>query len=633
MKRFLLSIFIFSGLFLQAQKTKKKTKTKTKTHAQTKTKTKPANTIFDGSIINIETFGAKADGVTDNTHAWELAKAAVPASGGTVIFGKGKYFFSKGLKVYRSNIRIKGAGKEATIILSGSNGLEMAPYRYGGWDLRTENLCPYIDSMAANQSWVSLKVATDADKFHAGQIIFINAGGSYYDQSYGEFNIIDKIAGSRLYLKYNLSRDYSSRKSSWRGELMQDFSPPAAGETAVVVIKNPPPSDVKQFSIGNDMYVIVNGSGNNITVRNPGKGNSSDIIPAGTKVYKLRAVINPASVANNIEVSDLTISGLRKSVVVSNSVKTRFDRVNFLWAPDPLHPGGIWLDGDDGRDFTMVNCEVHCVYPNTSQFARSFIGVNISQCKFFQASIDFSEFNAQCTVDHSEINIEVDNNGKFVPNGVTIGATTSNINIVNNNINITGTEKIKINGIGIQPDIQMFAGISRTAILVKDNIIKLNKGNAWINLDPSEGIITVEGNTLTGSGYSVFGGSSGSLRSTKNSRVYIRNNKFMGTTDGVFTRGNMDNIDVQNNTFQSLGEYQSNGTIIGQGNIIMNGDTRNEVNRLVFKNNTFIGWKYYRNSFNFNRKFNDSVNISNNRFINNKGNFRTDKNFTITITK
>jgi hypothetical protein len=62
--------------------------------------------------INVRDWGAKGDGVTDDTAAINAAYAAVPASGAVVVFPQGVYLTSAPIVVSRNNTITEGCGSE-----------------------------------------------------------------------------------------------------------------------------------------------------------------------------------------------------------------------------------------------------------------------------------------------------------------------------------------------------------------------------------------------------------------------------------------------------------------------------------------------------------------------------------------
>lgn len=76
---------------------------------------------WKGIELNVKNYGAKGDGLTDDTHAIHQALAAAKKSeGSTVYFPEGIYLINKMLNV-SDNTRWKGEGRDRTFITCGSN--------------------------------------------------------------------------------------------------------------------------------------------------------------------------------------------------------------------------------------------------------------------------------------------------------------------------------------------------------------------------------------------------------------------------------------------------------------------------------------------------------------------------------
>src|SRR5208283_2467007 len=74
------------------------------------------------SKINVRDYGARGNGLSDDTAAIRAAIAAVPASGGTVYLPCGTYLISSGLTITTSHTTITSEGTCATLKMTGSNG-------------------------------------------------------------------------------------------------------------------------------------------------------------------------------------------------------------------------------------------------------------------------------------------------------------------------------------------------------------------------------------------------------------------------------------------------------------------------------------------------------------------------------
>ena len=601
--------------------------------------------------LNIKDFGAKADGISNDIPAFEAAKQALQKQGGGILyFPTGKYMSDKnGWQVNASNITLQGDGIDKTCLLTpdrtNAPGIQLAPYRNAGWNNAPEQQYTYEDEGKAGDLVVKVKAGQSMDAFKPGTIFYLTAGANYYDQSYGEFNIVERVEGYKIYLKYPLCKDYSTEKSAWSGSLATDFTPPSIGGIAKAFLVKGPISKRYPYniSISNELYTVLGMQGNEYDLKNIGKGNRASVLPARTKVYIGRSIRITPSTAYNITVKNMTIEGHRKAVVLSNSVESRFANVKFIWN-EGTDMKGIWLDGDDGRDCIIQDCIAQSDSIVPSQFARSFSDIKILHSIFLQASIDFTEFNANCEVANCSFTIKSASRNSRYPNSpaITTGASTFNTYVHDNTIAVYN----RSSAISSQPDIQGYAKNSLHNTVIEHNTIQAIQCGSAINVIAA-GNTKIEDNTITGSVSYVFGGTGAALMADStmpenerkelmsNSVCSITNNNFKGSTDGFFTR-EPNNVIIEGNIIEQTNEYTKGGNAKAEqmGNIISarNANKGAFFFKFILRNNTFIGWNYTANSINFTKPITKDVDISNNRFLNNTGTFKKEKSFTISIT-
>jgi hypothetical protein len=82
--------------------------------------------------VNVRDYGAKGDGLSDDTAAIRASLAAVPASGGSVYLPCGTYLISSGLSITTSHTTITSEGTCATLKMTGSNGFVVLTVRGKG---------------------------------------------------------------------------------------------------------------------------------------------------------------------------------------------------------------------------------------------------------------------------------------------------------------------------------------------------------------------------------------------------------------------------------------------------------------------------------------------------------------------
>ncbi len=108
------------------------------------------NTVIGGTyFIDVKTYGAKGDGVTDDTTAITNAINACPASGCTVLFPPGSYYTASGITTSKPNLVLRGTGRP-------------------GWG----GLNPGTSELITNQAVVVLTFGTGAGSTIAGPGIY-----------------------------------------------------------------------------------------------------------------------------------------------------------------------------------------------------------------------------------------------------------------------------------------------------------------------------------------------------------------------------------------------------------------------------------------------------------------------------
>ena len=565
--------------------------------------------------------------ITDSMHnfmpAFKKATAYLNTkSGGTIVFNAGTFLADPYFTIDANNIIVKGAGRDKTFIKvpdKAAAGLMInSNYRDAGWLANANDLITYKDnSVKAGNNYIELKIAEDRKNLLPGTVIFVNGGANYFDQHYGEFNIVDHCTtNGRVYLKYKLSRGYEQHVSSWAAIVSTDFKPPADGSSATISFNGTQPRGGTAISIGNDLYQVVSSTASTAVVINvKNKGNGKNIIPAGTPIFKYRAIVLTPSVVRNIVVQDMTVTGRRKAITVSNTFKTYFKNMRFNWLPQPLTPGGVWLDGDDGRDFTMIDCEISCPFLFTAQFARSFADIYISNTHFIQSGIQFSEYNINANVTHCVFDLTYNSLPGEINNSVILlGNTCNAINFNNNIVHANNISNLFNSG-----EIQGTKAIVTSIININNNTFICNNVGRLLSGSYS-GNVRIQNNIINGSVSFLFG-----VHST-NADCLIRNNSFTGHIDGFASAAA--NVRYINNTIKRLGPTSHSNEYNAWGNVLYThykADTT--VQQFVFNNNNFTNWNLLRNSFSHYWSLNKNVEIKNNHFYN------SEKDTVVTLTK
>jgi hypothetical protein len=577
--------------------------------------TRDSNIVFvrkmdDARTVKIEWFNVR-DSIHNFMPAFKKAAAYLTSrGGGTIIFPAGVFYADPYFAIDANNISVKGAGKNKTFIKVSANagaGLMVnSNYRDAGWLLNPQDMITYKEnSVQSGSNYIDLKIASDISKLKPGTIIFINAGANYFDQHYGEFNMVDHCTASgRLYLKYNLSRSYTQAVSSWTAALTQDFTPPAEGGTAAMYFNGTQPGGGIAISIGNDLYKVISSTPTSAVVMNvPDKGNASAIMPAGTHIFRYRAIALTPAVVYNTSVQNMTITGRRKALIVSNTFKTYFKNCVFNWQPQPLSPGGVWIDGDDGRDFTMTDCEINCAYLFSSQFARSFADIYIYNTTFNQAGLQFTEFNINANVSNCTFHLSYNNAPGESENQpvIILGNTCNAINFNNNTIYASNIRNVFNSG-----EIQGSKAVISSIVNINNNTIYCN--NVGILFSGSySGPVYVQNNKVGGSVNYLF-----NVRS-RTVMAVIKNNVFNGYIDGFGSAAG--NIQYVHNTITRKGPAHAPVEYNAWGNVLYTHFTKDTtIQNFICKDNIFYNWNLLHNSFSHYWPLSKQVEISNNKF-------------------
>lgn len=572
--------------------------------------------LNDAHVISISWYG-----INDSTHnfmpAFKKATKYLNAiGGGTILFEAGTYLAEPFFTVDANNIMVRGAGMNATFIKvpdNAASGLMVnSNYRDAGWLLNAEDMITYNDDgLATGQRYIDLKIKNDKNKLSPGTIVFINGGANYFDQNYGEFNMVDHCNNNgRVFLKYKLSRSYSENVSSWAATLTTDFKPPAEGANATIYFSGTQPRGGTAISLGNNLYKVISSNSTSAVVSNvKNKGNTPAIIKTGTHIFKYRAIVFTPSVVYNVSVENMTVTGRRKALTVSNTFKASFKNMRFNWLPQPSSTGGVWLDGDDGRDFKMNDCEINCAYYFSAQFARSFADIYIDHTTFNNAGIQFTEFNINANVSNSAFHLSYKGlPGEVNQPAILLGNTCNSINFNNNTVYAENINNVFYSGEiqGSKAAIVSIDNISNNTIICK-KVATLFTGAYW-------GMVNVSNNKISGSVNYLFN-IHGVKKIQQAANCVFMNNTFSGYIDGFGSA--YDNVQYIGNKIKRTGAANASNEYNVWGNVLYTHFPKDtNVVNFVCRNNTFENWNLLPNSFSHYWPVNEKTDISNNRFIN-----------------
>ena len=185
-------------------------------------------------VTDVQTYGAKGDGTTDDTLAIQAAiDAAKEAGGGTIYFPPGTYRVEGGddphsgsgltwaLNISGDNILLKGAGP-ASIIKTTTANMRIIFIR-GSWlggetdDIQTNRFSDFVpydmDDATIGSSEITLTTLADADNFAVWDWVYIRQGqltaipGN--NEPDAEINRVTDVTGDTLTLAYPLAKDYA----------------------------------------------------------------------------------------------------------------------------------------------------------------------------------------------------------------------------------------------------------------------------------------------------------------------------------------------------------------------------------------------------------------------------------------
>jgi Pectate lyase superfamily protein/C1q domain len=169
--------------------------------------------ILNEIVTSVKSYGAKGDGVTDDTQAIQNAINYLNSvGGGTLFFPKGSYLITSPLILY-TNISFKGASKDVTIIQS-ENDIELI--KSNNPSVRTDNIAiqsmtfkrygtngtkPILDLTGISHSnFTDVKVDKTGGK---GSVIGIKGGALTYYNKFDNVQVRGCFEGYRFYNEAN----------------------------------------------------------------------------------------------------------------------------------------------------------------------------------------------------------------------------------------------------------------------------------------------------------------------------------------------------------------------------------------------------------------------------------------------
>ena len=173
-------------------------------------------------IVNVKSYGAKGDGVTDDTEAIQAAiDAAVAVGGGIVFVPVGHYKITGNIQV-KDNVSLIGAGYGSWIENVTAIGFARCVVATGNIGDITNSNGIYaettynINAVTVGNMSVTLVSPLDASNFSVGDIVAIMSYETWpeaYPENtpiYNNLNIVESIDASVLTLKYAIPDNYPS---------------------------------------------------------------------------------------------------------------------------------------------------------------------------------------------------------------------------------------------------------------------------------------------------------------------------------------------------------------------------------------------------------------------------------------
>lgn len=384
--------------------------------------------------------------------AFELAKRALPETGGTIHFPAGHYMTGRhSWRIWRDRVRLTGEGADKTILSTApdvEDGLSLAPYRHIGWlEGASRELAFAADSGQRGTSTLKLRRPEAARELSPGDLVFIRNGANRFDQDYGEFNV---IAGTdrdgTLRFEHPFSRDYTLDRLNWAGEIAEDFRMPRPNSAVRVTVRKGQgffiPSRGTTVSIGENVFRVEQQNGTSLRLANLGPANAprGTIIPAGTKIAKSRTVLKLTRSTRQFRAEGLQIVGRRKIVSISNSYDIAFVDCSFVRdMRDGAFRGGLTLDGDGGRFARFERCTFIATPAIGMQMARSFGNTVFSECTFKDTNVAFTEFAFAGEVVGCTFEVE---GTRSLAHVIIAGKSCGDLRFLNNRIRASGVKAI-----------------------------------------------------------------------------------------------------------------------------------------------------------------------------------------------
>lgn len=520
--------------------------------------------VFKNGVLDARIYGDKT--FIESTDSLPVLRniQKVMYNGGLVQLDEVTYNCSNGIDRWPSNITVRGKGINKTNIVTRFFDVDYGSRVASDYPVNTPDiLYTYMNATKRGEQFIDLKDALWASNFEIGDVIIIMNGGAYFDQDYCEQNEIVRISGARLYLKFNLIKNYNTYATRYYGLTTQDFIQPPVGGTISVAtgISTNDMAVGRAMSIGDNIYIKVSSTSTQAILMNPGRGNSipGSVIPSGSKISKGRFIIISRR-ARYVTFEDLTIISPNTSQPVrllrdDNAYATRYNRCRFEINPGSSPNGNISVYFTDNSSYSrFTDCEFISPYLFTTQISRSACRIYFDRCTFTNVIIDASEFA-------SDIHFRDNIFNMFKVTGSTarffgIGNTLNNFFFQRNTIYASKTIETGSVDLFDRLEIQERGNVSDTNIIeITDNFFYCENIRS-VAYSSEIGLIKFNNNKIFGSvdsfGMISRSRDSGFLQNNGN-LTELKNNEFIGsysTSASVDFLSVGGNLHAENNYFE-----------------------------------------------------------------------------------
>lgn len=522
----------------------------------------------------------------------------------------------------RNNIYVYGDGMNNTKFVSigalNSEGLSLNyPVKRAGQYWKPNEIDRFdVSEPTIGKNWLRLIDPRRAEYYYEGMLVLIRYGASYFDQDYGEYNKVKKVEDGIVYFEKTISRNYLPSSSPYHGEITKEVIVPEIGESFYVNFSvNFNANLNKTITIDKYNFEVIENQGNGNYLLLNSEVDPNTIISKGAKVYKAYGIMrfknnnggngNGNQVHENITIEGIEFKGSTRGAVVNNVYNVTLKECRFIRDSRLGNSSrGLSYEMDLSRGVKVYNCEFVSDEFKGSQISRSSGDISFDNCKFYNCSVDFTEFNFNCVVNNCHFEIDALDDIKANTAAIGIGATCTGIKVLNNHIYTNGINA----GIG-NSDIQEAPHNTNNGNLISNNYFYLR--------DSSIGIIGCGGNTLISN--NIINGDfriaiSNSTRNEKSAGfqgMNIFDNNIFSSTRFMQVAFMSSNFIIKNNIFKNLGNEFNTPF----GNIINNhGSSSPNPANFELSNNRFYNWYLQPFSVNLNNP-DKNLNLSNNHFI------------------